>query len=827
MSLVHLEKLFRPNAVAVIGASLDAQDLGYVVLRGLLGGAFHGPVFPVNPSYRSLNGVWCYESLAALPVVPDLAVLCTPPRTIPSLVEELGKRGTRAAIVLTADPEGDGRYPETGFKKALLDAAKPSGLRVLGPGSTGIQVPGIALNASWIATAAKPGRLAMVSQSGSLIAGVMEWAAARGIGFSHVISAGDAADIDIADLLDYLAADAAARAILLYVRSIQESRKFLSAARAAARAKPVIVLKAGRRLGADGAEVTALAPDEVFDAAIRRAGMLRVYDIDELFDAVQTLACVRLQGWQGGESLAILCNGSGPGEIAADRLVAGGGRLAPLSAATEAALAALIPGGWRGGDPVDLGRDALPSRFAEAAALLLRDDCVDALLVMHTPTARAAAAATAEAVTRVAREYKRTVLACWLGLGLGDADKAAIRNLFAEAHIPVYRTPEKAARGFLHLIRYHRNQEMLLQTPALPPAGTRAANRSGHATIVAALQQGCGVLDDAAAGELLAAYGIERAADRAGGLPLTAGMVVDPIFGPVIRFGLGGALSQLVGDRALALPPLNLTLARELVSRTRIGRSILTAERAPLVAVEPLLVLLVQLSQMVIDIPEIAALSFDPLLADRERVWAGQARIVVKPVPAAGRRLAICPYPRECEEVVRARNGQEILIRPIRPEDAPAYQLMIERLDPKDMEMRFWAAFKGLPRAQLADLIHIDYDRDMSFVAVVRGAGETPEIVGMINLLLSPKTQKAEYGVVIRSDQKGRGLGRLLMEKIVRYARDRQIGEICGFARRDNEAMLTLCAKLGFAIQETDDDFVEVHLDVSHPEVSKLANMTE
>ncbi|HMA46619.1 MAG TPA: acetate--CoA ligase family protein, partial [Frankiaceae bacterium] len=494
---------------------------------------------------------------------------------------------------MTADPEGDGRYPETGFKKALLDAAKPSGLRVLGPGSTGIQVPGIALNASWIATAAKPGRLAMVSQSGSLIAGVMEWAAARGIGCSHVISAGDAADIDIADLLDYLAADAAARAILLYVRSIHESRKFLSAARAAARAKPVIVLKAGRRLGADGEEVTALAPDEVFDAAIRRAGMLRVYDIDELFDAVQTLACVRLQGWQGGESLAILCNGSGPGEIAADRLVAGGGRLAPLSAATEAALAALIPGGWRGGDPVDLGHDALPSRFAEAATLLLHDDGVDALLVMHTPTARAAAAATAEAVTRVAREYKRTVLACWLGLG--DADKAAIRSLFAEAHIPVYRTPEKAARGFLHLIRYHRNQAMLLQTPALPPAGTRAANRNGHAIIVAALQQGRGVLDDAEAGELLAAYGIERVADRAGGLSLTAGMAVDPIFGPVIRFGLGGALSQLVGDRALALPPLNLSLARELVSRTRIGRSILTAERAPLVAVEPLLVLLVQL----------------------------------------------------------------------------------------------------------------------------------------------------------------------------------------------------------------------------------------
>ncbi|MBI4204477.1 MAG: bifunctional acetate--CoA ligase family protein/GNAT family N-acetyltransferase [Betaproteobacteria bacterium] len=888
MTIRNLEFLFRPKSIAVIGASDRERSVGATVTRNLLSAGFAGPVYLVNPRVDHVAGYPAFRDVAALPRAPDLAVIATPPRTVPAIIGELGARGTRAAVVLTAglgaERDAEGRT----LSQAMLDAARAHLLRILGPNCVGLLVPGLGINASFAHTAAVPGNLAFVSQSGGLTTAVLDWARSRGIGLSHFISLGDAADVDFGDTLDYLASEGGTHAILLYIESVRDARKFMSAARAAARNKPVLVVKAGRaREGAQAAmsHTGALAgSDDVYDAAIRRAGMLRVNTVAQLFDAVQTLARATAVK---GERLAIMTNGGGPGVMATDALIHGGGKLASLSRQTLERLDSLLPSTWSHGNPVDIIGDAPIERYVSTLRTLMEEPEADAILFMHVPTAIVPAADIARACAPVAR--KGRVLACWLG---GDALNEA-RRIFADAGIPVYRTPEEAVTAFMQLANYRRNQQALMETPPSVPVDFAPEREKARNIVHAALQESREVLSEPEAKAMLAAYGIpvvrttiatdandaarvaeeigfpvalkilspqvthksdvggvvldlqnaaevknaaaameRRLREAAPGATLAGfsvqemirrprapelivGATVDPIFGPVILFGHGGVAVEVIGDRAVALPPLNIALARELVSRTRISRLLDGYRDRPPADRQALYLVLTQVSQLIVDFAEVAELDINPLLVDDKGAIALDARIrVVRTRASATERLAIRPYPQELEERVRLLD-REVLLRPIRPEDETLHGEFLERVEQEDLQLRFFHAVRHFPHAELARFTQIDYDREMAFIAVCPADGQAAETLGVVRAISDPDGGRAEYAILVRSDVKGKGLGAALMRKIIRYCRERGIREVVGEVLAVNQRMLALCRELGFEMTAGDDpQVVRVRLEL-------------
>jgi len=779
MSIRNLDRLFQPRSVAVIGASDNPQRIGTRVLANLADGG--GIVWPVNPKHQTLRGMPCYAKVSALPSAPDLAIVCTPPATIPGLIAELGARGTKAAIVMTADPD-PGAVGGRGMRQAMLDAAKPHLLRILGPGSVGLQSPAQGLNASFTHLAASAGKLAFVSQSGALATAVLDWAGTRGIGFSRVVAMGDTADVDFGDLLDYLAADAATEAILLCIESLSFARKFMSAGRLAARGKPVIVLKVGRD-AAPGADL-------VFDAAIRRAGMLRVYATEDLFDAVETLARRRPQR---GERLAVLTNGGGLGLIAADALACGGAQLAPLSAEI---LRLLARAGAPQANPSDLLADAPVERYTAAVEALLREPQADALLFLHAPTAMVPSGLIAEAVAPLMRAANKNVLSCWLG----GSSVAAARQVFADAGLPTYDTPEKAVHGFLQIAQYRRNQDLLMEVPAGLPTTAAPGRAAARALVQAALAARRSDLSDDDTRALLAAYGIALATPQQAALTgqtLAAARIqiaADPVFGPVVFFGQGGIAAEVAADRAAGLPPLNMTLARDLVGRTRVAR--LMAQGQTAADADAVSRTLVQVADMAADLPELAELDLNPLIAIGGGVVALGAKLHLAKVRKGGRQLAIRPYPLELEQTVDWRGGK-ILLRPIRPEDGAQHQVFFSALDPDDVRLRFFSAMRELPPAQLARLTQIDYDRAMAFIATRAGADGQPETLGVVRAVADPDNQSAEFAIIVRSDLKGQGLGYVLFQKLVDYFRGHGTAEIVGDALSENLGVQKLVRHFG------------------------------
>lgn len=803
MSIRNLDRMFAPRTVAVIGASEKPHRIGTRVLANLADGGFvqagEQQIWPVNPKYTTLHGMPCYARVAALPAAPDLAILCTPAATIAGLIAELGARGTRAVIVMTAVT---GRAP----RQALLDAARPHLVRILGPGSIGLQSPALGLNASFAHLAAGAGKLAFVSQSAALGAAVLDWADLRGIGFSRCVALGDDADVDFGDLLDYLAGDAGTEAILLCVENLSSARKFMSAGRLAARAKPVIVLKIGHADGEDGADL-------VFDAAIRRAGMLRVHSTEDLFDAVATLA--RRQP-QRGERLAVLTNGASLGLIAADALAAGDVRLAPLAEATRKRLAqagapmANAVGNWAG-HAVNLPADAPVERYVAAAAALLADDQTDALLFLHAPTAMVPSQLVAEALAPLMQAAGRNVLSCWLG----GASAAAARRRFADAGLATFDTPETAVHGFLQVAQYRRNQALLMEVPAGLPNTAAPPRAAARALVKAALaahrrdgktrdnsrEKAPVLLADDEARSLLAAYGIALATPQQAALvghtpaAVRIEIAVDRVFGPVVFFGQGGIAAHVAADRTAGLPPLNMVLARDMVGRTRVAR--LLAQGQTAADAEAMVRTLVQVADMVTDLPELAELDLNPVLAIGGAVVALGARLQLAAAPRSRRTLAIRPYPQELEQTVEWGGGA-IVLRPIRPEDAAQHQAFFHALDADDVRLRFFSAMRDLPPAQLARLTQIDYDRAMAFIATRPvGTGGATETLGVVRAVTDPANHSAEFAIIIRSDLKGQGLGYILFGKLVDYFRSRGTAEIVGDALAENLGVQKLVRHFG------------------------------
>ena len=895
MSVRHLHYLLEPASVVVVGASNRVGSVGGTVWRNLRAGQFKGPIFGVNPKHAVLDGQTIHARVADLPQVPDLAVLCTPPDTVTGLIDALGRLGTRAAIVMTA-----GMSPTQ--KQAMLEAARPHLLRVLGPNCLGLLSPHLGLNASFAHTDALAGGVAFISQSGALLTAVLDWATSRRIGFSHMVSLGERADVDFGDLLDFLASDGRTRSILLYIESIESPRKFMSAARAAARNKPVIVVKAGRAgngMQAAASHTGALAgSDIVFDAAIRRAGMLRVDTLQDLFMAAQTLA--RLAA-NRDDALTLMTNGGGAGVMAADAAALAGVPLHALSDCLRDRLDALLPPNWSRANPVDIIGDAPVQRYTDTLAALLADRSSGAVLFMHAPTAIVRSEDIARACAPIARQAPGRVLACWLG----DASVAQARRTFEEAGVATYDTPEEAVRAFAMLATYRRNQALLLEAPTAsenaPP--DRAAAR---AVIDAALADGRDMLDELEAKAVLKAYGIptintvavgptaaaavaavgaavgegEKKGAPVIGYPvalkilspdishksdvggvrldlrdatalrdaadtmlarvralqpnaritgftvqpmvtrplaqeLIVGASIDPVFGPVLLFGHGGTAVEVLADRVIGLPPLNRVLAREMVSRTRVARLLAGYRDHPAVDLDAVCDVLIALSQMLADLPELAELDINPLLADadgvialdaRLRIAPIDARLRVSPTPSAGAaRFAITPYPAELAETVTWQGGV-IVLRPIRPEDEPQHRAFIGQLAPQDIRLRFFSARRELPRSELARLTQIDYAREMAFIAVQLPPEGLAQTLGVVRVFIDPDNIDAEFAIIVRSDMKGRGLGHLLMRKMIDFLIGRGTQRVIGAVLHENHGMRELARSNGFVVDAAGSD---------------------
>ena len=875
MSVRNLEALFQPASVALIGASEREGSLGAVVLRNLKAGGFKGPVWPVNRRNTHVGGEPAWRDVESLPQAPDLAVICTPAGTVPELIAALGRKGTRAAIVLSAGLKQASTVSGRSLEQAMLDAARPYLLRILGPNCIGALVPGVGLNASFAPGNALPGGLAFVTQSGALATAMLDWANTRGIGFSHFISLGDCADVDFGDVIDYLASDPATRAILIYMESVKAARKFMSAARAAARNKPVIIVKAGR--APDGARAAAshtgalAGSDTVFDAAVRRAGMLRVDTLESLFDAAETLT--HAKHWRG-ERLAVLTNGGGAGVLAADALSLGGGVLATLADNTLHLLDQCLPPTWSHGNPVDIVGDAPVGRYADSLRVLLAAPEVDGVLFIHAPTAIVPAADIAAACLPLMQASARPALTCWLG----GAAVAAARQASAESGVAGYDTPERATAAWLQLATYARNQQALQQlvTDALDdfspdralvqtlleealcegrewlgdaqalavllaygiPTVETVQTRDVEEAVVAAEKIGYpvalkiispqvihksdvgGVALGLASGEELRAaaanmrqqvarllpqaqvlgFTVQAMAHRPGAHELIVGIATDAVFGPVILFGTGGTAVELNRQHAVALPPLNSPLARDLVAASGLSTLLAGYRGRPPADEQALLATLLKVSQMACDLAWLVELDINPLLVDERGVLAVDARIKLRQVQAnEASRLAIRPYPSALEERVELA-GQPLLLRPIRPEDGQRLMAFYAGASPGDLRLRFFMARREVPHSELARYSQIDYDREMTFVAIIDQADAPPLMVAEVRAVCDPDNLVAEFAIQVATDWQGKGLGRVLLDKLIRYLRERGTAEVVGQCLPENAGMAALARRSGFEV---------------------------
>ncbi len=877
MSTYRLDRVLSPRAIALIGASPRPGSLGAAILNNMRNAGFDGPIGLVNPRYAEIGGVATRPTLQQLPFVPELIIVTTPAQAIPDIIAEAGQLGVAGAVIVSA---GLG-HGEGSLSADAERTARAHKMRLIGPNCLGVMMPWANLNGSFAAHMPGRGGLALITQSGAIAAGMVDWAAQRKVGFSGVVSIGDQLDVDIADLLDYFAIDPRTNAILLYVEGIKDARKFMSAARAAARVKPVVVVKSGRMAQGARAAAThtgALAgSDAVYDAAFRRAGMLRVFDLRELFDCAEMIGRVKAPP---GKRLAILSNGGGLGVLAIDRLVELGGVPATLSDEVRARLDAVLPATWSKSNPIDIVGDADPKRYAAALEILLQDKGNDGVLVMNVQTAVASPGDIATTVTELTMSHRKSspkpVLAVWVGAG----DKIA--KIFADGAIPSFATEDDAVRGFMHLVHHVEASQALAAVPPSLPKEFVADLDAARRVVQAALGDGRRWLDPFEIEQLFNAYQIpiaptlaavdaEQAVTQAetffaqrqsvavkilsrdivhksdvGGVALNLpdsnavraavaeilanarakrpdanitgvmiqpmitrwkarelilGIADDPTFGPVIVFGRGGTAVEVINDKALALPPLDINLARNLIARTRVSRRLAAYRDVPAVKQDEIALVLVKLAQLAADIPEIRELDINPLLADHTGVLALDARIAIGPVERrfagpGNARFAVRPYPTEWQRELTLRDGRKIQVRPIRPEDEPTILEFLQHVTADDLRLRFFGPMKVFTHAFIARLTQLDYARAMAFVAF----DDAGALVGVVRIHSDSVYESGEYAILLRSDRKGLGLGWTLMQLLIDYAKAEGLQRISGQVLRENTVMLQMCRELGFDV---------------------------
>jgi acetyltransferase len=859
--------MLKPQSVALVGASDRADSVGRTVLENLIAGDFKGDLYAVNPNHRRILGQRAYPTLAAIGKPVDLAVIAAPPAAVPGIIDHV--RGNLKAAVMMSAPNAADPAAERQWRRDVALAAKKRGVRLVGPGAFGVIRTDIGLNATFSPMPAQPGRLALVSQSGAVCTAMLDFAAPMHIGFSSVISLGGLVDVGFGELLNALLVDPETDGIILYIESVGDARRFLSALRAAARIKPVIVLKAGRSLepvrGPEEDGETAPMPDTVFNAALMRAGSVRVKTYTQLFAAARILAMGKIPR---GNRLAIVSNGRGPGIMAADSAVANGVTLATIVPETVRALDALLPQEIIRSNPFDVRADAPPARLAAAVAATLSDPQVDAVLALHVTRPVTAPVDAARAVAAVARGSGKPVLASWLGA----LDREGVRDALEAGGIANFYTPENAVEAFSFLAAYRRNQEWLLEVPSsgpehagpdlatarlileraaargrgsmppvdthallaafgivLPPLTTvetlaeaQAAARRMRYPVRIALESAGQALPPSRGGirsgrALARAYGelsstltgrervqwsgrmiVQRDASAQDGSPLAIAVSTDPVFGPVISFGASERSAIAPATRAVMLPPLNRRLALDLVSAASTGR---------VPPSEPLAQLLLQVSALICALPSMLELALDPVVVTDRGAEIIGARMFVdakrKTLPGY-RHMAIHPYPTELESEFVLADGVRLKVRPVRPEDAEIERRFVASLSDQTRYFRFFYRLHELTPAMIARFTQVDYDREVALLALVPDpaspSGES--IVGVSRYIANYDGESAEFAVVVSDMWIGRGIGKMLMQRIIACAKNKGYQRLEGVVLRANARMIRFSEGLGFKIQD-------------------------
>jgi acetyltransferase len=882
MRLSDVDQLFTPSSIAVFGPSDRPDSIGGMVYRNVLAAGFKGACYAVNPKYTEVAGRPCYKGLRAIDKQIDLALIAMPPDKVPDILDQCGEYGVKVAVVHT------GGFAESGDKGAalqerLVDAARRNRIRLLGPNCLGVMRPASALNASFGGEQARRGNVALVSQSGAVSTAMLDWSGPRRLGFSAVVSLGAGADVGFGSVLDYLALDSQSHCILLYVEGMRNARRFMSALRAAARLKPVIVVKSGRRPAGSRAARSHtgawVGSPDVFSAAMERAGAVQVDALDQLFAAAHVFGTgKRLTG----ERIAIVTNGGGPGVLAADRISELGMNLAQLSEATRTTLEGALPDNWSHGNPVDVIGDTPGRGYCIALEACLADPGVDGVLAILAPLATVDPTAVAQRVIDIAKKSAKPVLACWMGA----TRVAEAQTLFAEARVPHFDTPEDAVEAFSFLAKHLRNQRLLMQSPG-PMSYEQGPDVDGARLIIeGVMAEGRNTLGIMEAKAILAAFHIpsmqavlartpnealmaaqvlsfpvvlkinstdiahksdvdgvrlnitdaqsvrrdfaeimerarrlrpdaaidgvtvEHMVSKRAARELMIGVVRDPIFGPVITFGSGGTEVEVLEDRALGLPPLNAFIIQTMIEHTRVARLMGAFKHMPPMNREALTKILQRVSELVCELPEILCMDINPLIGNDREVIAVDARIQVAyrpPQMAPYGHMAIHPYPSHLIERVQLPNGQDLIIRPIRPEDAEMEQEFVRGLSEQTKYFRFMQAIKELTPEMLVRFTQIDYDREMALIGVVEEEGRDVE-VGVARYMSRPGGDACEFAIVVSDTWRDRGIGARLMRALMQNARQRGLRLMEGEVLTANTRMLALMEALGFRIERDKQD---------------------
>jgi len=897
--MADIDRMFNPKVVALIGATDKEGTVGEATLKNLLVGKGKHTVYPVNPNHEMVLGLKCYPNIAAVPEHVDLAVVATPANTVPEVVEECGKAGVDGIVVLSAG------FREIGAEGVKLEeqiraVRAKYGFRILGPNCVGFTRPGVHLNATFLRDNPEPGSIAFISQSGALGSAILDWAIVSHVGFSLFASLGSMLDVDFGDLIDFLGSDPATRSIILYVEGIGNAKKFMSAARGFSRTKPIIVLKAGKyTTGAKAVQshTGALAGDfEVYDAAFKRVGVVRVDEIGDLFNCASVLDSKRLPS---GPRLAIITNAGGPAVVAADAVTDRGGELAKLSEQSMRTLNEHLPPYWSRGNPVDVLGDADVQRYQMAIETCMSDPNVDGILAVCTPQGVTRATELAEAVIKLSKDRRKPILTVFMG----EKGVLEARKRFAENGIPSYPTPEEAVKTYLYMFRYHRNLDLLYETPEDLPVDLMPPNSHLKLLVKRAVREGKLLLSQADADKFMDAYDIPRLdggfaktgeealmVARRVGYPVAlkivsqdvahktdvGGVVINIIssemlahefaklqervkilkpearidgvyvqrmaegmdyelilgskkdrdFGAIVLFGSGGVGVELFRDFSIGLPPLNQVLARRIMEETKVYRALAHGLRnKPPVNLKSLDEVIVRFAGMVSDFPEISEMDINPLFMSGGNVVAADVRIVLDPRSADYAipypHLVIMPYPTKYVVPWKLKDGTDVLLRPIRPEDEAIESEFINGLSEETSRYRFFSIVRNLPHSDLVRFCNIDYDREMAIIAEVNEGGRRREI-GVGRVITEPDRRRGEFAVVISDQYQGKGLGRKLVDMLIDIAEGKKLESIYGVVLRDNQNMLSLCREMGFTLR-SEEDVVRVELQLEYPQAAPQA----
>ena len=898
MVTLYLDKIFNPRSVAIVGASDEEGTVGYALMKNFTEHGFEGKVYPVNIRKTEILGLKAYQTVEQIPEPVDLAVIATPAKTVPDIVEQCGKAGIKGIIIISAGfkeigPEGKA------LEDQIQEIKKKYGLRIIGPNCLGVIRPSMRLNATFISKTPKPGNIAFISQSGALGSAILDWAIHENIGFSNFVSIGSMIDVDFGDFIDYFGTDPKTRSILMYIEGLTDARKFMSAARHFARTKPIIVVKTGKFTESAKAAAShtgsLTGEDIIYDAAFKRAGIVRVEEIADLFNCAEVLG---MQPLPRGPNLGIITNAGGPGVMATDALIAKGGKLAKLSPKTMEILNNILPHYWSRGNPIDILGDARADRYKAVVEACLNDENIDGILIIYTAQAVAEPVEIANSIVELikSRGYQsKTILTSFMGYGAVEE----ANRIFTENNIPTYSTPEQAIKTYLYMYQYKRNLELLYETPEELPVDVAPPKRPIMVTMRNAATENRELLIEAEAKKLLEYYNVpvvktmvaqtaneavnlasqigypvvlkilspqiihktdaggvvldinseaevreafERINKKAKeynpnaeiqgvtvqpmikkqGYEVIIGAKTDPLFGPVILFGMGGIGVELFKDFAIGIPPLNQTLVRRMMEETKVHQLLKGYRNVPPANIRLLEGIVVQFSQMLLDFPQLKEVDINPLFINENEALAFDARIVIdrervfqKVEPH--QHLVISPYPKKYETLWKLRDGRTVLLRPIKPEDEPLWLEMFQNFSEESIRFRFFQIIKDTPHETRVRYCNIDYDREIAIVPELTEDGRK-KILGVARVSIEPDRKAGEIAFIVADPWQGLGLGTKMVDYTLEICKDMKIETVYALILPDNYRAISLMKKMGFTIEYSGEGTVRATLNLKEEE---------